>query len=61
MELVCVGGSGAVGVLTRLDSAGNAVTSTRDVLADLVGGRLLGVRGDWRIGQYLVMGNDEAG
>lgn len=36
-------------VLTRLDSAGNAVTSARDVLADLVGGGLLGVRGDYKV------------
>jgi hypothetical protein len=36
--------SGGRGVRTRLNGAGNAVTSSRDVLADLVGGGLLGVR-----------------
>ena len=50
-ESVYVDGGGGVEVLTRLDGAGNAVTSTGDVLADLVGGGLLGVRGHWRRGQ----------
>jgi NAD(P)H-hydrate repair Nnr-like enzyme with NAD(P)H-hydrate dehydratase domain len=37
---------GKRGVRTRLNGAGNAVTGSGDVLADLVGGRLLGVRSD---------------
>lgn len=31
---------------TRLDSAGDAVTEARDALRGLLGGGLLGVRGD---------------
>lgn len=46
--LACVGTRPGVELLTRLDGAGNAVTSTGDILADLVGGGLLGVRSDWR-------------
>jgi hypothetical protein len=33
---------------TRLDGSGNAVTGARQALAGLLGGRLLGVGGDWR-------------
>jgi hypothetical protein len=54
-ESVCVEQRSGLGVLTRLDSAGNAVTSTGHVLANLVGGGLLGVRGDWTIGQCLAI------
>lgn len=60
--LVCgqVGKQGTE-VLTRLDSAGDTVTGTGHTLADLVGGRLLGVRGDCRTYQRCSVNDNEAG
>jgi hypothetical protein len=51
----------ASGVRTRLNGAGNAVSSSGDVLTDLVGGGLLRVRGHWRWCQCLVSGSEGGG
>lgn len=48
-------------MLTRLNGAGDAVTGTGDVLANLVGGGLLGVGGNCRMGQCPAVADGKAG